>query len=211
MLQRIEAGIVDANGKLVLTPSQMQDRAHNAKRGGKATKVLGKETLREIRNDMERLKLPSWVSPAPKHPGVSKRGKFTADQWRTFCTINLVFTLTRLWGPEPKGSRKRRMLDNFMHLVTAIKLANMRKMTTARILRYEFHIHQYLTTLLDLYPGTTISPYQHLSLHYGALLRRFGPTHAWRCFPFERYNYLLQKIPTNSKFGMPIHLVRFLS
>jgi len=178
-----------------------QTRQEQARRGGKATNVLGKETLEEIHADMEHLNLPSWVSRAPRHPGVSKRGKFTADQWRTFCTINLVFTLTRLWGSEPTDSRKRKMLDNFMDLVTAVKLANMQKMTPERIHQYEIHMRRYLETLIILYPGTTVTPYQHLALHFGVLLRQFGPTHGWRCFPFERYNYLLQQIPTNMKFG----------
>jgi hypothetical protein len=163
--------------------------------------VLGKETLAEVRADMEVLSLPSWVSHAPRNPGAANRGKFTADQWRSFCTINLVFTLTRLWGPEPEGSRKRLMLDNFMHLVTAVKLASMRCMSAERIRSYADHMHQYLTSLLKLYPDTTIMPYQHLALHMPTFLERFGPTHAWRCWPFERYNYLLQKIPTNMKFS----------
>lgn len=88
-----------------------------------------------------------------------------------------------------------------MHLVTAVKLATMRTMTAERILQYEHHMHRYLETLLELYPGAEISSYQHMALHFGDQLRRFGPTHAWRCFPFERYNYLLQKIPTNKIFG----------
>ena len=150
---------------------------------------------------MNNLALPSWVSPAPKHPGESSWGKFTADQWKSFCTINLPITLIRLWGAKPHDSREYRMLANFMHLVTAVKLATMRQMTERRILKYESHMRKYLTTLLELYPDTTITPYQHMALHFGDMLRRFGPTHAWRCFPFERYNYLLQQTPTNSKFG----------
>jgi hypothetical protein len=93
------------------------------------------------------------------------------------------------------------MLDNFMHLVTAVKLASMRSMNAERIRSYTHHMHMYLTSLLDLYPDTTITPYQHLALHMPTFLKRFGPTHSWRCWPFERYNYLLQKIPTNMKFS----------
>lgn len=151
---------------------------------------------------MAAMHLPGWVSRSPSHPGESRWGKFHADQWRAFCTINLPVTLIRLWGSKPKDSREYQMLSNFMHLVTAIKLATMRKMTKARISEYEFHMHSYLTTLLELYPGTDISPYQHMALHFGDQLRRFGPTHAWRCFPFERYNYLLQKVKTNFIWGM---------
>ncbi|KAK0207180.1 hypothetical protein IW262DRAFT_669213 [Armillaria fumosa] len=59
----------------------------------------------------------------------------------------------------------------------------------------------YLQKLLELYPGSGISPYQHLSLHFGELLRSFGPNHAWRCWAFERYNGIIQKINTNNIFG----------
>lgn len=151
---------------------------------------------------MQNMQLPSWISRAPTHPGETKYGKYHADQWQAFCTINLPVTLVRLWGSKPKDSREYRMLENFMHLVTAVKLATMRKITPSRITDYEHHIRQYLSTLLDLFPGTEVSPYQHMSLHFGDQLRRFGPTHAWRCFPFERYNYLFQKIPTNNIYGM---------
>jgi hypothetical protein len=151
---------------------------------------------------MARLSLPSWVTPASSNPGEAWRGKLTADQWRTLCCLNLVITLTRLWGDKPEGSRWRQMLDNFLHLVAAIKLASMRRMTQRRIKQYHHHMYQYLSRLVDLYPGTSITPTQHLALHFDTFLSRFGPTHAWRCFPFERYNYVLQRIPTNMKPGM---------
>jgi len=32
----------------------------------KGMKVLGKETLKAIQEDMERLSLPTWVTPPPK-------------------------------------------------------------------------------------------------------------------------------------------------
>lgn len=165
------------------------------------TRVLGTQTTAEMREDMHDLQLPSWVSKAPSHPGESKWGKLHADQWRSLCTINLPVTLIRLWGSKPEESRERRMLTNFMHLVTALKLASMRIMTEKRIAQYEHEMRQYLVTLLELFPGTEISPYQHMALHLGHQLRKFGPTHAVRCFAFERYNFLMQKIPTNTIYG----------
>jgi len=93
------------------------------------------------------------------------------------------------------------MLVNFVDLITAVKIAHYRTMTPSRISKCEFHMHRYMTTLLELYPGTAITPNQHLSLHYGPMLRQFGPTHAWRSFAFEQYNYLMQQTKTNMKFG----------
>ncbi|KAJ3745537.1 hypothetical protein DFH05DRAFT_1360181, partial [Lentinula detonsa] len=99
------------------------------------------------------------------------------------------------------------MLVNFMHLVTAVRLANMRVMTEAAIAEVEMHIQEYLLGLIGtvpgagLYPHTHISPYQHMMLHFGSLLRRFGLVHSWRCFAFERLNYMLQNFLTNNRFG----------
>ncbi|KAE9384351.1 hypothetical protein BT96DRAFT_842371, partial [Gymnopus androsaceus JB14] len=167
-------------------------------------------TLAQIRADMQQTQKPSFIPSAPGKPGEAAQGKFTADQWRTFCTIHLPITLIRLWGSK-EGTRWYEMLVNFMHLVTAVRLANMRAMTAERVDRFEYHIRTYLTHLIGfgfadpmggLYPHTRISPYQHMMLHFGGLLRRFGPVHSWRCFAFERLNYILQSFPTNSKFGM---------
>ncbi|KAJ2922073.1 hypothetical protein H1R20_g15023, partial [Candolleomyces eurysporus] len=172
-----------------------------ALRAKKDTRVLGRETLAQIRSDMQRLDRPSWQPNGPRLPGDEKFGKFTAIQWRTFCIINLPVTLIRLWGNAAKESREKAQLNNFMHLVTVVKLATMNKMTEERIRLYEYHMSLYLRTLLQLYPTAKITPYQHLSMHFGRHLRLFGPVHAWRCFPFECYNHVLQSIPTNMKFG----------
>ncbi|KAJ4492528.1 hypothetical protein C8R41DRAFT_764937, partial [Lentinula lateritia] len=157
--------------------------------------------------DMSKLEIPSWMDTAPNRPGEKSHGSFTADQWRMFCTINLPITLVRLWGTLPQDERKYAILVNFMHLVTAVRLANMRVMTEARIQSYEYHMRAYLEEVVGykqekpLYPHTKLTTYQHMSLHFGSLLRRFGPPHSWRCFAFERFNYILRKFPTNSKFG----------
>ena len=93
------------------------------------------------------------------------------------------------------------MLENYIHLVTAIKLATKRRITSEDIAGYEFHMHAYLKSLLVLYPSSSLTPYQHLALHFGPFLTRFGPTHAWRCYPFERYNHIMQRTPNNQRFG----------
>jgi hypothetical protein len=188
--QRWRDGLADENGLLV-------------SRSAEKTRVLGRSRLKQVRRDMQRLRQPTWVSRAPGHPGEKKWGKFTADQWKTFCTQNLPVTLIRLWGSEPEESFERSCLDNFMHLVSAIKLANLHVIDEERIQQYERHMLEYLTGLLELFPGTSITPYQHLALHFGDHLRRFGPVHAWRCFPFERFNYILQNFPTNNRPGEP--------
>jgi len=150
---------------------------------------------------MLKTKLPTWFAPAPKHPGEVSWGKFKADEWKAFCTVNLPITLTRLWGSKPKSSRQYQMLQNFLHLVTAVTVANKRTISADDIKIYETHMRNYLKGFLELYPFANLSPYQHLSMHFAEHLRRWGPTHSWRCFTFERYNGILQHLPSNNRFG----------
>ena len=148
--------------------------------------------------------LPSWIGRLPPRIGSSKHGKLSADQLRTVCCINLVTTLVRTWGHSPDDSKWREVLNNFMDLVAAVKLAHMRVLTPQQIQDYHHFMHRYLTKMLDLYPHHGLSPVHHLSLHLTKLMEQYGPVHAWRCFPFERYNAVLQGIPTNLKFGIVV-------
>lgn len=117
----------------------------------------------------------------------------------------LPITLTRLWGDHRPESTERKRLDNFMELISAIKLATSRQMTPDKIKKYETHLQRYLKTLLELY-DVDITPYEHLALHFGPMLERFGPTHSWRCNVFESYNYVMRQIPTNHKFGASLQI-----
>lgn len=204
-MQRKDLGFVDRDsGRLVQLKS---DTPAPPKVPKKRTAVLlGPKVLKEVRLDMGRRSMPSNVGRAPAHPGEAAWGKFTADQWKTFCIYHLPFTLSRLWGQYKESTvaeerRKYEMLQNFLHLVAAVKLATSLTITQEIIESYEKEIFSYLSGLLKLYPGAQIESYQHLAMHFGDLLRRWGPTHSWRCFAFERYNGLLQKINTSKKFG----------
>ncbi|KAK0468700.1 hypothetical protein IW261DRAFT_1426209 [Armillaria novae-zelandiae] len=198
--KRKELGIISLSGCLKGANKGKSSRKTSP------TIVLGRDVLKEIRTDIASRVVPSHVGRAPAHPGEASWGKFTTDQWKIFCTIHLPYTLTCLWGSfkdsqDLTEQRWYKMLQNFLHLVMAVKLATATIQNDRTIQLYEYHMKTYLTMLLELYPGTKISIYQHLSLHFGDQLQCFGPNWAWCCFAFERYNGALQKFNTNNKFG----------
>ena len=164
------------------------------------TVVLGSSILKEVWADQDRLQLPSFMSPVPSMIG-SKKGTLKADEWYTLATVHLVITLIRLWGYTDATDRRLKMLHNFMHLVTAVRLASMRTTSPAHISAYEHHYKLYLQGVVDLYKEAKISTNNHMGLHYGDVLRAFGPSHSIRTFVFERYNNVLQRVPTNRKSG----------
>lgn len=161
--------------------------------------VLGRETLSEIHKDLRLTQVPSWVDSAPRNFGTKQRGKLSADQWFSACTIHIPFTLIHLWSGE--DGRREAMLQNYMDLVTAVVMSSMLVISDDHIKMYEAAIVRYLTSLKALYKGAEYKPNHHLSLHVGAFLRNFGPVHAVRTFFAKRMNFMLQRINANGKFG----------
>lgn len=163
--------------------------------------VLGKEMLAHVWSDMKRTVLPTSISPVPREVGSPRAGKLTADQWRTFCTVHLTVTLTRLWGDMALGDRRAKMLDNFLHLITFTNLLHLRALSPDQIALIERENLAYLTGLRRIYPQFSLVPKHHMSLHLPVMLRDFGPVHAWRTFAFERLNQVYQNVATNSLSG----------
>ncbi|KAI0363952.1 hypothetical protein BV20DRAFT_1039670 [Pilatotrama ljubarskyi] len=149
--------------------------------------ILDQPTINQLRRDILKTSLPSWLERPPRNFGSPSHGKLKADHWRTVCTVSMVITLVRLWGSATASPKQKALLDNFVHLVSA-----------------------YLKGVQHLFDWHHLVPNHHLSLHLKECLELFGPVHAWWAFPFERYNGLLQGLNTNSKTSaMPLTFMRY--
>ena len=178
----------------------------------KKTVVLGSGRLRELREDMQHTIMPSWIGRIPWDVGSKKARKLSADQWRLLCSVHLVITLVRLWGPLPTDTREHQLLENFMHLAAVTVLVSYRSMTFSRIKLYVEHLLSWLHGTVHLFPGISLESNQHMSLHMPTFLFQLGPTHAWRAFAYERWNHELQLINTNMHFGkLHFHLRQVMS
>ncbi|KAF9487476.1 hypothetical protein BDN71DRAFT_1513931 [Pleurotus eryngii] len=163
----------------------------------KRTPVLGIDIMKEIWQDMQRTMLPTWTSHVP-HDWVSLTD-LSASQTRTLCTVHLPITLIRLWHTA-KG-QMRDILANFMDLVTAIVMANMRTTSQDQIAAYDFHIVRYMQQAHQLYPDVSIKPVHHAALHVGRMLEDFGPVHSHSSPYYECYINFLHRMNTNQKLG----------
>ena len=161
--------------------------------------VLGRTVMQAVWEDMKRTQLPTWVSAAPSNWGTAERGKLSADQWRVVCTIHLPITLIRLW--ETKTGRQKKMLDHFMDLVSAVRIANMRISSRNQIKAYSQLILRYATDHSTLFPDMSLKPVLHAALHIGDMLDRFGPLHAISAPFYERYINFFHRLNTNQKIG----------
>lgn len=162
----------------------------------KAT-ILDKHVLEEVRADIAITMLPTYLGRAPVNVGSAGAGTLSADQWRTFCAIHLVVTLTRIWGNLPRQDQRYEMLDNYLNLVVSVRYGCIRRITPNRIVIYQRHIMRYVEGLRKLFPDQDLVPNQHLALHLGEVMERFGPTTAYWAFPFERGIRLLRQAKIN--------------
>ncbi|CDO75087.1 hypothetical protein BN946_scf185010.g12 [Trametes cinnabarina] len=172
--------------------------------------ILDQDTISELRHDIAKTSLPSWLERPPQNFGSSAHGKLKADHWRTVCTVSMVITLVRLWGSSNASLKQKALLDNFVHLVSAVDLATRRSLDPDRIQKFDDHMQEYLLGLKRLFEWHHFVPNNHISLHLRQCLELFGPVHAWWAYPFERFNGLLQKLNTNSKAdAIPLTFMRY--
>ncbi|KAI9057531.1 hypothetical protein FKP32DRAFT_1583597 [Trametes sanguinea] len=173
-------------------------------------RILDQSTISQIRRDITETVLPSWLERPPRNFGSRSHGKLKADHWRTVCTVSMVVTLVRLWGSSSATAKEKALLENFVHLVSAVDLATRRSMSPERAEKFDEHISQYLAGLQELFDWHHFVPNHHISLHILECLLNFGPVHAWWAFPFERFNGLLQNLNTSSKAeAMPLTFMRY--
>ena len=155
--------------------------------------------MKAVWSDMSRTKLPSWVTPAPRDWGTSRRGKLSADNWRVICCVHLPITLIRLFGSSE--GRPRDLVNNFMDLVSAVRVATSSTSSPAHIEKYNQKIFAYTRGVQELYPDYNVLPSHHAGLHIGDMLRYFGPKHSHDSPYYERYIHFFHRMNTNHKLG----------
>ncbi|EUC60721.1 transposase family Tnp2 protein [Rhizoctonia solani AG-3 Rhs1AP] len=153
-----------------------------------------------MHNDMGRTTLPQWFKLPPKNFARVSHGKLQAEEYKSLAFVPFVITLVRLWGISPVGPYRER-LDNFLHLMLAVRILAFQSLVESDILAFEHHYQTYLSQLAELYPYESRIPVQHLGLHLPAFLRALGPSTRYSESTCEMFNGLLQDISTNFKFG----------
>lgn len=175
----------------------------------KSAVILGKDVMAQVWADMQCTRIPTWISAAPRNWGSTQRGKLSADNWCVICTIHLPITLIWLWRKET--GQKQELLRNFMDLVTAVQIANMRISSPSHVSAYNQYITSYAEGLKVLFPHKKLKPTLHGAFHIGDMMLRFGPGHSHKASYYERYIGFFHKLNTNGKLGMILNKSRVLS
>ncbi len=66
------------------------------------------------------------------------------------------------------------MLDHFMDLVCAVRIANMRHSSQQQIIAYNRYIRRYVSRITKLFPDTALKTSHHAALHIRRCHCKFG-------------------------------------
>lgn len=162
--------------------------------------IFDQKMLQYINSQLNLINIPSWIKRAIPVLGKASFGKLKADEWRNLFTLQLPLILTPLWFGRDQV--KTCLLRNFLHLVSLVNLALKRDISSEQIDRYEYHIHEYLSSSLELFQHSHLAPNHHMAIHLSDLLRSFGPVRAWWSFVFERLMGSILKGCHNNHLGL---------
>jgi len=151
---------------------------------------------------MQRTTLPTGLEAPPQRIGTKRSPSPKACQWNTLFLVTLLITLTKVWTAPNAPLEDRARLDNFLHLVCAIRLANQRVVDENTISAYRVHLLGYLSSLLHLFPEYRFKPKHHYAIHLADCMTRFGPTIWYSAWSGERKIFGQKQTHTNHRPGV---------
>ena len=163
--------------------------------------LLTKDNIKQIQKDIKSTIRPTWQAPPPSNFGSPSHGKPKADVWRTCIEFDLTVSLAKMWSKPSATERQKLARDSTTLLATAIRFGTSYRTSSPHGEHYTEKMETYLKSIMILRPDQKLRPIHHNALHFPEFLLRFGPSHGWWMFPFERLIGKLQKIHTNNKLG----------
>ena len=153
--------------------------------------VLTSMDLQEIDRKSALFKVPYSIGKLPTNIA-SNYGGFIAVQWQTWIT---VYSPVVLKGLIPIGH-----FECWLLFVRACSILSKRYLAESDVITADLLLLNFCKVFEKLYGSERCTPNLHLHLHLKQCLLDYGPSHAFWCFSFERYNgYLDPFTPCNNK------------
>ncbi len=164
--------------------------------------LLGSNELNEIDRRTRLFYVPPGIGRLPINFS-SNYGGFKADQWRSWITIYSPVVL--------KGVLPNEHLHCWLIFVRACSILSQRIIKKTDVNTADLLLLRYCEKFEELYGKENCTMNLHLHLHIKESILDFGPTNAFWCFPFERYNGTLGSYLTNMKAVEVQFMRKFIS
>ncbi|EJD44021.1 hypothetical protein AURDEDRAFT_125337 [Auricularia subglabra TFB-10046 SS5] len=164
--------------------------------------IFSDDKLGEIRQCIQNVALPTWVSRPPHNLGEASHGKLKADTVLLLFTVILPMIVPEILSRTP-DRRRSALLKKFAHLVAATHIVSSYSTSDALADQYTSHYVRYRQTRHQLWPAQHSLPNHHIAAHNGEALKFWGPLAPLSEFPYERQNGVLAAISTNNHLCKP--------
>ncbi|KAJ3916239.1 hypothetical protein F5877DRAFT_47021, partial [Lentinula edodes] len=169
------------------------------------TPVDSPAVLERVRQVIQEVTVPSWISKPSEYIGLPRAGTPKADNWRRLFAIFLPLALLSMWqvlSPLAASDAKDMgsVLDTSLYLTCALIAMTKHKSRLQDRLNFREYLRCHILGLKHNFPGW-ILPSHHVSFHIYDYMDLFGPVHNFWCFPGERLISRLRNITINHKIG----------
>ena len=152
--------------------------------------LLTKENLQEIERRISSFTVPNSLGRLPINIS-SNHGGYTSSQWQSWITLYSPVVL--------KGILPNAHYQCWLLFVRACSILSGRIIKDGEVTTADLLLLNFCKKFELLYGKDNCTPNLHLHLHIKHCLLDYGPSHAFRCYSFERYNGMLGSYHTNKK------------
>ena len=145
--------------------------------------IIGAKVYPAIQERVDLMVPPSKIGRIPRKIGAGF-ASFMADEWKHWILIYSLYALHEL---IPDVHYKCWSTFVFACRLLCLPIVTRTQINEAHILLADF-----CSTFERLYEKEACTPNMHMSLHLKECMLDFGPFSAFWCFPFERYNGILE-------------------
>ena len=155
-----------------------------------STELLTKESLQEIERRISTLSVPNSLQRLPINIS-SNHGGYMASQWQSWIVLYSAVVL--------KGLLPDAHYQCWLLFVRACSILSRRIIKHGEVATADLLLLNFCKRFELLYGKDKCTPNLHLHLHIKDCLLDYGPSHAFWCYSFERYNGMLGSYHTNRK------------
>ena len=163
---------------------------------------ISKDQNEVIQNIIDNTSVPSDVGRIPQKIA-SGFASFKADQFKLWAT---TYSIPALYNILPTDH-----LECWRHFVLACRILCKQTLSRSDIEIADGLLIHFCRRVEILYGKKYITPNMHLHCHLKDVFLDYGPAQEFWLFPFERYNGILGKQPSNNKAIEPQLMKRFLA
>jgi hypothetical protein len=166
---------------------------------------LTPEELDVVRQTVLHTIVPFWIDCVPSNLGSASHGSLKAAEWLILYKVYYIIVLIPLWTRPAATTDERNQVASLLESTTLIaKIAHfltLPKINPKHLDKLDDLLLSYCKCLQKYWPAEPSRPNLHLTQHYSAVIRRFGPPQSTAAWAQERVNGILQKLPTNHHPG----------